>query len=438
MNILTQAFTFLHNFHIQILIAEFMFGLHLKRKRNIVLIIAGILLYSMLPYLFPQSYFWSGVRIGSWFTFGFLIMLFLSLLLFWFIFNVSSLKELVFYGVAACILQHLIHDFRMLYALIFHKTTGVYSLDYNTDNIFPTIFIQLLISIVLYDLFYLIFVQRYTRDEIIGVRNVYLIVFTMFSIFIVYFLHLWTSTEETVTIGVLVFDAFCCILLLLLQFGMFEWSRLQKENVIMQQILHLQKQQHKMSRENIELINIKCHDLKHQISALRRLTTPEEMEESIREIERAIMIYDLSIKTGNEALDIVLAEKSLYCEKHDIKLSCIADGSKLNFMNSADVYSLFANALDNAIESVCKIENKEKRVISLNISCRGNLLVINMSNYYEEPLLFKDGLPLTTKKNKDYHGYGIKSIRYITERYGGTMSIQSENNIFKLNILFPL
>ena len=114
------------------------------------------------------------------------------------------------------------------------------------------------------------------------------------------------------------------MLLLFLQFGLFERSKLQQQNAILQQILHLEQEQHRTSTENIELINRKCHDLKHQISALRYIDSRKEQEESIRQIERAVMIYDLSVKTGNDALDIVLAEKKpvLRRVQHPPELHC--------------------------------------------------------------------------------------------------------------------
>ena len=74
----------------------------------------------------------------------------------------------------------------------------------------------------------------------------------------------------------------------------------------------------------------------------------------------------------------------------------------------------------------------------MNIFSRANCLVIHMENYFDCSLTFEDGLPVTTKADRAYHGYGLKSIRFITEKYGGTMSIQSADNIFSLNILFPL
>ena len=73
-----------------------------------------------------------------------------------------------------------------------------------------------------------------------------------------------------------------------------------------------------------------------------------------------MQIYSAIVRTGNEILDTILTEKSLICENSGIHISCVADGSLLAFMNPVDLYTLFGNALDNAIEAVRKLESKEK------------------------------------------------------------------------------
>ena len=65
-------------------------------------------------------------------------------------------------------------------------------------------------------------------------------------------------------------------------------------------------------------------------------------------------------------------------------------------------------------------------------------MIINISNYYEHNIVFENGLPVTSKSNYIYHGYGMKGIKYLTEKYGGTMSILADNGIFKLNIIIPI
>ena len=98
---------------------------------------------------------------------------------------------------------------------------------------------------------------------------------------------------------------------------------------------------------------------------------------------------------------------------------------------------MMGNAIDNAIESVSKLEDPEKRVIQIALYSEGALLMIRVRNYYEGELDFDGALPVTTKGETDYHGYGLKSIRHTAENYGGTVRIQAEDHYFTLQILIP-
>lgn len=426
MELILKSIQFITGFHIQLLIAAFIFCSVLKPRINILLIIVIVMVYAYVPHLFPESYFWDGFRIGDWFTFGFILVMLLSMLVTWISFRISSFKELLFYGLAAIILQHLAHSITQTIYLIA-------TIQANLDRSF----IDLFVTFIVYGSAYFVLVKRLKNDNVIGLRNAYLLIFTAISIFIVYWLSLWTNMTETQTIGSYAFDSFSCILLLILLFGMFEWGKLERQNESMKQILYLERERHAIATENVELLNMKFHDLKYQISLLKNESLKEDNSEYFEEIEKALSIYELSIKTGNSALDVLISEKSLILEKHKINFSCVADGEQLEFMSLSDVYSLFGNALDNAVEAILKIEDEEKRVISLKIVSKGNYVVVNISNYFENEIQLNQGLPITTKDNNDYHGFGIKSIRYIAEKYGGTISINTEKDIFKLNIIIP-
>ena len=163
-----------------------------------------------------------------------------------------------------------------------------------------------------------------------------------------------------------------------------------------------------------------------------------EKEDYLDEIERSIQIYDSTIETGNEVLDTVLTEKSLYCEQHQITMTCVADGSKLGFLDGVDVYAIFGNALDNAIESVSALDDPEKRAIAVSVWTKSGLLLIQVENYFEGQLHFENGLPLTTKADKSSHGFGIRSIGYTVKKYGGHLTISAEDHLFLLSISIPL
>lgn len=233
------------------------------------------------------------------------------------------------------------------------------------------------------------------------------------------------------------YDFFSCTLVLVVQYSIFRISTLNREKEIVKQLLHERQKQYRLSRENIEMINHKCHDLKHQIQALKEAKR-EELDKYIDEVEDSIMIYDTVVKTENEVLNTILSEKSLYCEKHGIRLSCIVDANQLDFMSTLDIYALLGNALDNAIECVIKQRDKEKRVISLTISANGSFLCIQTNNYYEGEMKIVDGIPATTKKNQSYHGFGMKSMKHLAEKYGGSLYTSLENGIFMLQIVIPI
>lgn len=230
------------------------------------------------------------------------------------------------------------------------------------------------------------------------------------------------------------FDMMCCLFLLTLQREIAQKENEQQSNEILKHILYQQKQQMKMSKETIDLINVKCHDIKNQIALLGSHVPQEE----IQELKRAVNIYDTAFKTGNEALDVLMVEKLMLCENKNIRFDCMVEGKNLGFMKQSDIYSLFGNAIDNAIEAVDSLTDEEKRFISIKARMDKGMLVIHTENFYEGELSFYSGLPQTTKQDKRYHGFGMKSIRMITEKYGGYLSVKADKGIFTLNILLPV
>lgn len=231
---------------------------------------------------------------------------------------------------------------------------------------------------------------------------------------------------------------FYCLSMLYVQTELFKKSALEKELLTMNLLWQQQKDQYRLTRENIDLINRKCHDLKHQVKALRHMGDDDNKEKHLKELEQSVQIYDAIVKTGNEVLDTILTEKSLYCEAHGIKISCVVDGNSLKFMDPVDLYSILGNALDNAIEEVSDIRDQQKRLIDVAVFTREKFLVINISNPVEGDLQFKGGLPVTTKADRGYHGFGLRSIRHNVQQYGGYMNVSVKNQSFILKMIIPL
>lgn len=207
---------------------------------------------------------------------------------------------------------------------------------------------------------------------------------------------------------------------------------------VIQNVLRNQYSQYRQSQESIDIINHKYHDLKHQINILRQEKNPDKKEEYLDEIEKGIKDYESMFKTGNGILDTLLTGTSLKCSRRDITFTCVADGTLLNQIYVMDLCTIFGNALDNAMEHVVQIADPEKRLIHVTVSKMEEFILIRIENYLQDDLQFEGELPSTTKKNKAYHGFGLKSIKYSVEKYHGTMEVKTEDHWFIINILIPL
>ena len=207
------------------------------------------------------------------------------------------------------------------------------------------------------------------------------------------------------------------------------------EQEAMEAITQQRSNQYAFSQDLIDTINIKSHDLKKQIRYLK--DNQMASEELIAELEESVAGYDSLIQTQNETLSTVLTEKSMVCHRHGIPFSCVADGSGIDFMKPLDIYTLFANLMDNAIEASLA-PGLERRCIILVVKRQAGFLSVHEENYCLGQVKLLDGLPVTSKADTRYHGFGTRSIRQIAERYDGTMQVKVEDGLFSVNLLIPI
>lgn len=178
----------------------------------------------------------------------------------------------------------------------------------------------------------------------------------------------------------------------------------QREADALRNMLHIQYENYKIRQESIDLINQKYHDLKHQIAVLRA-ESGEKRNAVLDNMEQEIKAYEAQNDTGNKVMDIS---------------------------------NLFGNALDNAIESTDKITDPERRLIHLSVARQKGFAAIRIENCFDGELKFEKGLPVTTKKDVLYHGFGVKSIQNAAAKYGGTATITTREGWFELRVLIPL
>lgn len=433
-------------FIIEILVAAHMFAFKLKHRNKYLLRLVTSAAICVgfgvvLGLFFVETVFYS--------FFVYMALFAAAIFALWFVYD-EPLVNIFFCGIAAYTTQHFAYQFaNLVFTLVMTGASpllGIYHIKFfditKLDaNFLLVASIYVMCYFTIYALVYLIFGRRIQKQGGLEIKNKNILVLLgiclMLNIVLnSVMLYLGDHLPFVNSVIFYIYICLCCFLLLQWQFELSYSKSLSTELDFVKKLLQQEKEHYKLFRDNIQIIDIKCHDMKHQI---RQIGINKGLDsETVEEIEKSISIYDSDVKTDNEALDVILAEKSLKCIKYNITFSCMADGKRLDFMKDSDVYSLFGNALDNAIEAVVKLKDKSQRVIGLKVCAVGDMTSINVKNFYDGKIEFnKEGIPDSTKLDKGFHGFGLKSIAMIVEKYSGSLSIVAHDEIFNLNILLP-
>lgn len=348
----------------------------------------------------------------------------------------DSLYTVLFVVAAAYNTEHIVS---MVYSLISFVDISTLNFGYGGEWSLGIFVIYAPLCLIVDFLIYIIMVKpmNFSRDLIFKSKSIIILVFT--SVFVDVIINLYLifyvynslpANSNNILFIIYIMNILCGTLVLSIQFGMFNISENRRKLEVTSELWKQAQLRYKQSKESIDAINLKCHDLKHRITGMKKT---DNFDDIIQDID----IYDSNIETNNEALNVLLSEKSSHCKKNDIQFTCIADGMQLNFINTIDTYVLFGNIMDNAINSVINLRKDYEKNIRLDIRKEQNFTIINSENNYSGKIHFKDNLPITSHANKNNHGYGMVSIKNIVEKYDGSITIHINDGIFKLNILIP-
>lgn len=410
-----------HGYIFQILLAEVLFTFSLRRRKYFcVRVIFGGMIYCLLSLIIPNL-------IAKYVSGFFSLSIFLfSVSLCSFCFE-SSFQDILFCCVGAQLTQNLSYNVENL---IYQPFSEQFSYQ-------GWFLLSVVTMVVIYTACYLLFAKRLYNVHYAWVNRLGVYLFSLIAALFVYVMQylfqlygidmLWVTRPPLIL---------CCIFGLCVQFEWIALAGRRKENLFLEHMLEKENRQYEITKSSMDLINMKAHDLKHQITRIRNLKSVEDPE--LDEIESVIEQYEMNNVTGNKTLDVILAEKQLICRENGIQMTVMADGKALSLFRTADIASMFGNALDNAIECERKVKEKDKRCIVLDVHTKGNMLSIRVENYCPDAPEFVEGFPVTSKEDRDNHGFGLRSIRYIAKKYDGTVQSGVRNDFFILSMLFQI
>ena len=287
--------------------------------------------------------------------------------------------------------------------------------------------------VVVYAVCYLMFVRRFPENGDLKLGNWKVLFLTLVTLLTVFVRSVSLPTD--ISLIDRLFSILSVIMVMVLIYQCMYADEMRREKEIIESLLAREESRHQLLGKTIDSINMKCHDLRYHIDTYRRTQQLDEHAAFFDEVEQEIQRYEYTFHTGNAALDSVLSEKSLYCSANHILLTTMLDVSLLAPIDKSDIYSIFGNALDNAIQAVMA-EAPENRSVNIRVSDVVGMTQIVFENFCSKPPEMHEGLP-KTEKNTQYHGFGLRSIRYIIAKYDGHMSIDTKDQMFTLSLLLP-
>lgn len=177
------------------------------------------------------------------------------------------------------------------------------------------------------------------------------------------------------------------------------------------------------------------HDFKNELDTLNQLISEQKYEIAEAHLSELSSFVDKSAAvcyTGNEAVDSLINIKMKTAKQYNIKVIIkIKIQTSLN-ANSMELCRIFGNALDNAIEACCKINNDIQKFICISIKEIDENMLVEISNTAAEVDITN---LISTKPEKGLHGYGIHSIQSSADRIGGTLHFKYDNGVFVMRLL---
>ena len=182
------------------------------------------------------------------------------------------------------------------------------------------------------------------------------------------------------------------------------------------------------------------HDMGNHITVLENLYLKKEtteIEKYLAELKSAWSESVAEIKTGNPVTDVILTQKQKEAEEKGIDFRCKFIYPTDTGINAFDVSVILNNAITNAFEGVNGCTNP---YVSISAYRKKNAYMLEVRNCISGSVEMDDetGLPETTKKDKDSHGFGLTNIRKVARKYHGDIDISLEPDSFTLTVMLMI
>ncbi|CUU49455.1 sensor histidine kinase [Clostridium beijerinckii] len=181
------------------------------------------------------------------------------------------------------------------------------------------------------------------------------------------------------------------------------------------------------------------HDMKNHLICLSDLCNKgkyNELNDYIKNLQDSIITLDTIFNTRNSIADSIINEKYSIMKRNNISFELEGVFCESLLIKPVHICTIFANAIDNAIEACIKIEETSMRKIKIEIKNSRNFLVLSFTNSVKGKLkITNKNIIKTSKLDKKNHGFGLENIRSAVNEYNGDFKIKVDEDLFELEIV---
>ena len=175
------------------------------------------------------------------------------------------------------------------------------------------------------------------------------------------------------------------------------------------------------------------HDLHNHIEAIYQCLIQGDTKEAVRyceDLRTTVRQISQTVWTGDKALDYLISSKMALAGQEQIKTKVNIEYPHNTYIRSVDLTTILGNLLDNALEAA-KTAPEGLRFLNLTIRRINAMLIIKVENGYGDTPVQENGKLLTSKKDKAFHGWGLKSVQTAADRYDGTIRTDYKDHVFQ-------
>ena len=415
-------------YFIEVIIAELLFFKALQKREKFYMRFILSVLFSL--FLVSQ------LGLSSWTTtLSRFVMLLVILAISYFCMFISY-KETPFSIFSACIAgiatQHIANKVLGLLELI--PAVDFFS----KESIIKDLILEIAVSFAIYLIIYLLFARNFRPDTGSIESTILSVILVLTCIGINRLVIDHSEANIYYKAASCLYAIICCVFAMTIQFFFSKWQQEKADSLVIKQLLAASEKQYEQWKAMVQLNNIHTHDLKHMLNNIEKLAGKDAIEiPDLSPIRNSLDEFAPLVKTGNEVIDVLLRNMDSLCKEQDIHFNCVSYTEMLGKFDSMSLYFLFANAIDNARAGAGAVTVPDKRMVDVSLKQFGDSVIIHVWNYFNGELTIKDGLPVSSNTSSG-HGFGLKSIKMLVDKFEGAMEARPEGDVFHLNIILPL